>query len=358
MNLSKIYFILLYLIGSSSALASETINYDFCSLLKPRPLGQANTDLELWNANAVQQNTFAAATDQQIRDTPLASYPTSYVKMTAVRDIERCNGTLKIKDRETRLIGDLLADFMSRWLVLSIKQCNFDNSNSADTGICGSMRRSYRDRLGTLESAMDMTSVYLSSHMGSALIAVIYNDAFWNQEYPRSTHCLSRPCSSVVTKERIKFLRRYKPDYDLNNRFLAKNISTVMSSLKDSCLLRGNLATIGAQFLEHLPLQILFEQIRNATFEAALSAALTAEVDNHPMLSLVNGKFQAQYNEFSEWDLAPKQITDAEQYARTLFANSIIQSGLSRLGSMSWEELAEKQPSKNPVSCVIKMTNF
>ena len=317
--------------------AQAVTNYDFCSL----PSGIA-TDadarfLPIWNAATVQYETNRLATSDRLRLTPLAAYPTSYVAMTAARDRERCQGALKIAERPSRLIGDHLADLMSRWLVLSVEECSADRSGAL--GICGAVSRTVQSRLGTLESALDMTAVYLSSHMATALLAVAYDDQFWEQEFPKSTHCAQHPCSSVVWQSRAAFLRRYKPYYDLNNRFLATNLTTVAASLQKACLIRGPAFAIGAKILERLPLENLFKSIRDETFDAALSALVAINPDAHPMLGADGGKHIAQFDEFKIWENPPQALVRAEGKARALLANSLLRGGLGLLGSRSWTEL-------------------
>lgn len=354
MHSSKLFiFLVISLVAASTAHSSNKISYDFCELPLDSGHGLEEFSQALWNAELVQENTYLAAIDPQVRDTPLAAYPISYVRMTAERDRERCQGMLKISDRNSRLIGDLLADFMSRWLVLSVQLCDLKSVDEVDFGLCSALRRSYRNNTGTLESAMELTSVYLSSHMSSALLAVVYDDVFWNQEFPTSTHCLKRPCNRKITEERLKYLKAYKPYYDLNNRFLAKNITTVMNSLKDACFVQGHLAKVGALALERLPLELVFGRIRDETFAAAVSAVNDSNINNHPMLTLHDGKYHAEYEIFREWEQTPQAIIAAEKQARSLIANSIIKSGLSWIGSLSWQDLYELRPSEKPDTCTI-----
>ena len=317
--------------------AEAAYNYDFCSLPK-----EASTDsdprlLPIWNAAIVQQEISRLATSDGLRSTPLAAYPTSYVDMTAARDRERCQGTLMITDRRSRLIGDHLADLMSRWLVLSVEECNSARTNAL--GICGSASRTVHDQLGTLESALDMTAVYLSSHMATAIVAVAYDDQFWEQEFSESTHCAQHPCSASVWKSRIDFLKRYKPYYDLNNKFLATNLTTVAESLQKACLIRGPAFLLGAKLLERLPLENLFKSIRDETFAAALAALGAIDPDTHPMLRKDSRNYVAQFDEFKIWETPPQSLLRAERTARAVLANSLLRGGLGLLGSKSRAEL-------------------
>ena len=327
------------------ALAKE---FDFCTL---RGLATHAADASvLWDAETVQTQTRQAAVSARVSDTPLAAYPISYVRMTEERDRERCGGMLAIPDRASRLIGDLLADYMSRWLVKSTQDCELEQSGGVQTGICGAMRRSITKRLPSLASAMDMTSVYLSSHMASALVAVLYDDEFWNQEFPRATHCVRRPCGEEVMAARVSFVRAYKPYYDLNNRFLAKNLHTVMGTLTAACHIRGTLASASAHVLERFPLELLFGRIRDTTFSAAIAALPLVDPKTHPMLAFVEGRYTGQFEVMREWRL-PQPLAEAEATARDVLTNSLVRSGLGLLGGRSWEDLRGTPPSGNSQAC-------
>ena len=326
--------------------AQAATNYDFCTL----PGGTSADAVEdvdarslpIWNAATVHQEISRLANSDGLHGTPLAAYPTSYVAMTAARDRERCQGSLKITDRRSRLIGDLLADLMSRWLVLSVEDCKSDSTKAL--GICGSVSRTVQNKLGTLESALDMTAVYLSSHMATAIVAVAYDDQLWEQEFPESTHCLRHPCSSSVWKSRADFLKLYKPYYDLNNKFLAANLTTVAESLQNACLIRGPAFALGAKILERLPLENLFKSIRDETFSAALATLAVINPDTHPMLREVGGRYVTQFDEFKIWETPPQSLVRAERNSRALLANSLLRGGLGLLGSKSAAEL-ERSPA-------------
>lgn len=341
---------LMILIASllSAAAPARAVQYDFCTL--PAMSAADPDSLPMWDAATVQAQTFAAATSENVTDTPLAAYPISYVRMTAARDRERCGGMLAIGDRSSRLIGDRLADYMSRWLVKGVQECSLAPDEEIKTGICGAMRRTTTSQLASLASALEITAVYLSSHMASALIAVMYDDVFWNQEFPPATHCQRRPCGDQVLRARVAAMRAYKPFYDLNNRFLAKNIGTVIETLKDACHIRGSLASAGASVAEHLPLELLFGRIRDTSFASALTAAPAVDPDDHPMLRLDAGRYTAQQTQMREWQLPPA-LADAERSARELIANSLIKSSLGFVGSRGWSDLSMLPPSLNREDC-------
>jgi hypothetical protein len=322
--------------------AQGATNYDFCSLPKSTSgdaeLGADARLFPIWNAATVNAEISRLVESDGLRSTPLAAYPTSYVAMTAARDRERCQGSLKITDRPSRLIGDLLADLMSRWLVLSVEDCRPVSTDAL--GICGSVSRTVQFKLGTLESALDMTAVYLSSHMATAIVAVAYDDQFWEQEFPESTHCLGHPCSSSVWKNRADYLKQYKLYYDLNNKFLASNLTTVVQSLENACLIRGPAISLGAKILERLPLENLFKSIRDETFSAALATLAAIDPATHPMLRVVGGKYVTQFDDFKIWNAPPWSLVRGERNSRALLANSLLKSGLGLLGSKSAADLA------------------
>jgi len=340
---------------AESALAADLnrLSYDFCT--DRRPVTASLTAPQPLNAAEVAEWTRAAAASPSIKDTPWQAYPVAYVAMTAERDRERCSGMLRIGDRPSRLIGDRLADLMTRWLGLAVVHCREAGARTSRYGLCASMARSHEQGLGSLESALDMTAVYLSSHMGGALLAVIYDDRFWNQEFPVDTHCSDTPCGAKVIARRAEYVRRYKPAYDLNNAFLAKNLDTVMNSLKRACLIRGTLATTGARVAEHFPLAPLFGKIRDEAFQGALDSIALVAPQDHPMIVEDGAEaglgFRAYTpplftaDSFRDWDEVPEPLAKAERTARGLLTNSLVRAGLGLAGSRSWDDLESFPPS-------------
>ena len=336
--------ICLTLWASQVSWARSPASYDFCSLPRDTNLDDDTRQLTMWNAATVQLETARLAASDKLRGTPLAAYPTSYVAMTNARDRARCGGDLAIGDRRSRLIGDLLADLMSRWLVLTIEECQGVSDQAV--GICGSVSRILGTRLGSLESALDMTAVYLSSHMATALLAVVFDDQFWSEEFPETTHCSTHPCPTGVMKARVDFLKLYKPYYDLNNKFLASNLRTVADSLAKACLIRGPAFGLSARLAERFPLEALFKAVRDETFASVLAGISAVNPEDHPMLKQVGDTYTTQFAEFKNWAHPPQSVVFAERKARALMSNALVTSGLGLLGSRSAEDLAANYSCK------------
>lgn len=340
--------VLTALLGSEAHASGEDTTR-FCEagdVLQPAH-GQA-----LWGPASVQHYIRALLQKPHVIDRPAASYALTYLTMTAERDKERCGGMLAADDSSDELIGDLLADVMSRWLVLSTDACLQSAApKGASLGICGATRRSVDNRFDTLRSALEVTSVYLSSHMASALAAVILSDTMWTQSFPENTHCpKALPCPMSVIQERIKYVRSYKTLYDKNNGFLAKHISTVISTLKRACYVKTGLASAGAPFVNNLPINALvFGHLRDLTFESAIKLASSLKRQNHPMLRQTEtGEWALEYSTYRGFSLAPTGLLELEAHARNTFANASWSWILKPLGGLDATDLSRLQPSQNP----------
>ncbi len=335
----------------------DKINYDFCKApptLPSDPKSDGIETLSLWNAQDVQEHLLTLTKDAILIDTPWNSYPITYVAMTKARDFERCQGTLATPNLKHQLIGDLLADIMSRWLALSMQSCAAaTRQGDPNYGFCGAMERILTNNLDTLGSALEITSVYLSSHMAMALAAVIHDDLFWNQEFPPATHCRSldrSPCPQETIDQRIRWVEDYKIHYNRNNRFLAKNVGTIIKTLRQACYIRGGFFDTSATLANQLPLPVMelfFGNIRDKTFRAGLELARTLDPSAHPMLAKdADGLYHRQFSHIKFFEKMPPPLAAAEDFARSqlrgpLFLTSIF----SGLGSRSWTDLASNPPS-------------
>lgn len=313
---------------------------------------QARHTQAVWGANSVQFYIRELLHKPHVVDIPAAAYAISYLDMTAERDRERCGGTLKADDPKSELIGDLLADVMSRWLVLATDQCLKTPSEiDSGVGICGAVRRSVARKDDSLRSALELTSVYLSSHMASALAAVILADPMWNQSFPEDTHCLpNKPCTASAIAARIRHIRKYKSLYDKNNTFLAGHVETVIRSLERSCYIRKGFITAAAPIANDLPINlVIFGQLRDQTFATAIELASSIRRLNHPMLSLSNeGIWQIEYTKVRNFSVSPSSLLELEAFARkTLFSGTW--TWISKpLGGQDLSSLSRIRPSKNP----------
>lgn len=341
--------------------SGAAIDYDFCSLSRPaqRPAPQTGdgtsdaTSLSLWNAATVQTQLRRLILDPNLIDTPWNSYPVAYVAMTAARDFERCNNrSLATKNRSHQIIGDLLADLMSRWLALSSQQCAASPSlGDRRSGFCAAFERIRNQATDTFGASLEITTVYLSSHMAMSLAAVVRDDLFWNQEFPADTHCLpGKACPRTTIENRIKWVKSYKTHYDRNNRFLAGNISTIVTTLRQACYLRGGVLDATSMLANNLPgLELLFGNIRDKTFQAAIELARTLPPESHPMLEKqANGLFTRQFKNVRFFESMPPSLASAETNARALLRGPLfLTSALPGLGSRSWSDLAANPPSAN-----------
>jgi hypothetical protein len=334
------------------------INYDFCNTsaaLEADPATDPIQTLRLWNAQDVQEQLRTLTNDANLLDTPWNSYPITYVAMTKARDFERCHGILATPNLKHQLIGDLLADMMSRWLALSMMSCGA-NTNQGDPtyGFCAAMDRTLSSNIDTLGSALEITSVYLSSHMAMALAAVVHDDLFWNGEFPPATHCPSfgqKTCPQQVILERIRWVEDYKVHYNRNNRFLAKNVVTIIKTLRQACYIRGEFFETSATLAQQLPLPVLelfFGNIRDKTFRAGLELAKTIDPSAHPMLAKgADGLYHRQFTNIKFFNKMPRPLAAAEDFARTQLRGPLLLTSIfSGLGSRTWRDLAANPPSK------------
>merc|ERR1711871_1757287 len=100
---------------------------------------------------------------------------------------------------------------------------------------------------------MASTSIYLTTHMGLAVSALVQADNLW-EEYPvREINTL---------KKRVEVLRNeYQPLYDGFNAFLSKHLSTVEFALHDFGLTSGKIFHLASIISEkaNTPIELVFE---------------------------------------------------------------------------------------------------
>ena len=328
------------------------VDYDFCHWSAVDASTDSDPGRQIWSAVTLQREITAVTRNPLLRDTPWDAYPLVYINLTHARDVERCGGRLSTADRQNRLIGDLLADYMSRWLALSVVACaRHPEAGDRDFGFCAAMSRIRNQRQNALQATLEMTAVYLSSHMAMGIAAVARDDAFWNQEFPSPTHCQaeSQPCAAAVLDERLKWMRRYKQYYDLNNDFLARNFATVIDTLERACYIDGALLGLGTRLTAPLPgLDLLFGTIRDRTFLAGLAWAARLDPVSHPMLVWDPdlAVWSANIDDFRTMNPMPAELAGAEKYARaTLAVANFATRFLPSAISLGWTELSAKRPS-------------
>ncbi len=287
------YIILALIIISEASFAR-----DFC---------QANNYAStLWNRNRVQDEVHAAASE--IKNDIFSAYMASYIPMTFERDKERCGGTLASDSVKQDLIGDHLADIMSKFHVKYTLSCIKNPSwNTNSSSFCADYRRVRQDNLNSLSAMLIASSTYLSSHMATSLSALILDDKFWTS-YPGHTISDSKPAEM---ESRMKEIRKYKKLYDKNNPFLAQSLSTVIASLEKGCYVNSKTMNIASLLAEKLNLgEYVFKIIRDETFEIALTLAAKIAPRRHPMLSKegANNYYYVDFEKLSYWDIEPLSL--------------------------------------------------
>lgn len=305
----------------------------------------------MWSAASVQHHIRELLQAPYLKDSAAGAYALSYLVMTHARDEERCGGVLSADDLESEWIGDLLADVMSRWFILTTEACASAWYPPESVGICGGVRRSITGDFDSLRSALEMTGVYLSSHMAQALAAVILSDGMWNQHFPVKTHCPSgSSCPQKVIEERLQFVKRYKTLYDKNNAFLASRISTVIGSLKDSCYIKGSLLPLGSRLMDQVSATaVVFGLVRDKTFQTGMTLARTLDRKEHPMLRETSeGRWEVEYADFKAFSETPRILRELETDALKLFANESFTWITKSFGGLRTSELRRITPSENP----------
>jgi hypothetical protein len=187
--------------------------------------------------------------------------------------------------------------------------------------------------------------------MASALAAVILADSMWNKSFPQDTHCLAdQPCTATAMAARIKHIRKYKSLYDKNNAFLARHVETVIKTLASACYIRKGLVTAGASVVNGLPINTLvFGQLRDQTFAAAIELASSIRRQNHPMLvRSEDGSWQIEYERVTNFRVTPTTLLELESSARKTLSSNALAWILKPLGGQTLSDLALIRPSINP----------
>ena len=325
---------------TDKALSSER-NFRFCSLDESKH--QDFDDIQqIWGPGRIHAEVKATA--QRMRPSLFSAYTTSYIEMTQERDIARCFGDLKADDSESELIGDRLADIMSRTYISVAEKCfedpGFDLSFS---GFCQDARDIKRGDHDSLGAAMFVTATYLSSHMATALVAVIYDDLFWNQFPDSATHGLLKS-PQLVLKARLRWIDRYKPYYDKNNEFLAQNFSTVARTLVNACYLRSNALENVALLAKILPSsKLVFGLVRDRTFFAARALALSLLDDpsDLPLLTRVDDQYLVDIDGYHPWTVEPPELSAIKRTARQLFLPPLSSTVFRALGGLKQQEYTD-----------------
>lgn len=323
---------------SSKLKAPQTNLYtDFCKL---KGIQTDPTVPQLWSSESVQFHLRKLISQPSIANSPWVSYPVAYLKMTAARDEARCSGVLRGVGFHAR-VNDLLSDLMSRFYIEQIEKCAASGAAlGQEAGFCPLMGRMQTDRFDSLSSAMASTGVYVSSHITVALIAIIFDDNFWQATPYPETYRKSAPWNRVVNA-RLEKMRGYKPLFDKFNGFLADNIKTVAEALGDARLIKGNVLNLLAGMSQYVPFKSLaFGKIRDDAFDLAMELAREIEPADHPMLAASPDWNQIAFGHYNFNFIYPEKLLRLENEGIKFSANPafmLMYRGV--LGGKSWEEV-------------------
>ena len=222
----------------------------------------------IWSAKEVQQ--FILDEANNLKCTPNSAYIFAYKRMTKAR-IKRCGNDLDMTPNnfQNEIFNDALSDLMSRYFVNTWSVCNRHDSHSFPTGAdignmwCNLAKQSHNHNLNSIHVAMASTAIYLTTHMGLAVSALVQADNLWGQLHVYDT-----------LEKRASFLaRNYRPLYDGFNSFLSEHLNTVKRHC-DFGLTRGKafslMATIASEVDDFNSIDYIFDKIRSKTFDLGL----------------------------------------------------------------------------------------
>lgn len=287
----------------------------------------------LWNRNRVQEEVFLAASE--IRTDIFSAYMASYIPMTRERDKERCAGSLSSDSQKRNLIGDHLADIMSRFHISYTLRCIENPSwNSNSSSFCADYRRVTQNDMNSLSAMLLASATYLSSHMATSLAALIHDDNFWST-YPG--HRLEKN-KKLEYEKREKEIRNYKKLYDKNNPFLAQSLSTVVTSLEQGCYINSKTMNIASSLIEKLNLtEYVFKIVRDETFKVALRVAFEQSPQMHPMISTdrQTGRNYVDFDKLDYWTREPKSLRNHKRNTALLLHPPGFQYVTKSLGGLA-----------------------
>ena len=308
------YFLGLFALVFSS-IAHASFQYDFCS----------GGSTRLWSRYKIDKEIDSLIAHKDIRNTSKVAYPVIYKYMTEDRDKRRCQGgSLESEVFVSNLIGHLLADTMTRFLVKETARCAPQPSLSKKKlyGICGvSQRLSKNARFDMISGAMLSTSVYISSHIALSLSAIVFDDRFWNSLYGvQQAH--GSALDKEVAGERIRLIKKFRPTFDLYNAFLAGSLLLVEKSLTDYGLISGHHLRSAASLSNNSPIvRGVFRSIRSLAFNEALDLAQKWQPTDHPMIGARRGEFTISDGIFQKDFVYPSSLIRLENRAVLRLAN-------------------------------------
>ncbi|RZA14754.1 MAG: hypothetical protein EOP10_27500, partial [Proteobacteria bacterium] len=327
---------------NSESKATKVPTPDFCDI---KGLERSPYLSTLWGAETVSYQIGELIQDSNVYGTPWMSYPVAYRRMTAARDIARCSGTLKAADKVDVRINHLLSDIMTRWYVLTVKECAASGATlGTNAGFCPLMKKMKAEKYDSLSAAMSSTAVYISSHISLALSAIAFDDAFWDETGLEQTYNNGKHERVNYMAARIAILKRYKPSFDAFNAFLANNLTTVGSALKEAKLLSGDVLNFAAGLSRVIPFRALaFGKIRDDAFANALMLVDTLTPEDHPMIRTQRGRSYLNYGHFNFDFVYPEKTRAVEASALFNVANSANMEIYRRLlGGKSWDQVQKE----------------
>lgn len=302
----------------------------FCELTGP-PANRTET----WSRDHVQYQLQRLLSSPEMKGKVAAAYPISYLDATRARDKERCREGGELRGSGlNELIGDHLADLMSRHFILAMSQCHQERPNHSPTshGFCQAIKVVEQEDHNTMISAVRLTSVYLGSHMATSLLAVIWDDHFWDKALGYTPSM----------EKRLEHMRAYKTLYDKNNLFLAKRLWQIPASLLKAGYIRQRGTVTATRLVLHYPLwQETFRGIRNRTFRLALSMATEYSPQKHPMLKGNQEGFQAAFESYAPPSFGGESFERIEKFAYHALNGHIAGPVFRALGAKTQKELDE-----------------
>ena len=325
-----------------SSLTAVESRWDFCQLKGIAPDAQSR---DLWSAETVQDQLQRLLDEPFMGRAPWSAYTVAYKKMTAERDLARCNSRLKSSDEIMDQMNHLLADIMTRSFVTLMRQCP---TGSPDVpGFCPLVAKIKAENYDALSAAMASTGVYLSSHLALSVAAIAYSDDFWDASPFAETHRMGRPWSDVRAA-RLAQIKRFKPTFDRFNGFLANQLTTVATALKDADMVKGDGLNLVTGLSRLIPFRAsLFGRIRDDAFAAAQRMIETHGPEDHPFIAIKAGRSNLAYLSFQKGGEAQAQLVAVESFAQQAVAGStslFVYRNL--LGGKTWEELMKDEPTK------------
>ena len=327
---------------TASRLNDAPSSWDFCQL---RGLATDPQSRDLWSAETVQDQLQKLIDEPFMGRAPWSAYAIGYKKMTAERDVARCDGSLRSSDEFMNQINHLLSDVMTRGFVAVMRQC--PKSSPELPGFCPLSAKIKAENYDSLSAAMANTGIYLSSQLALSLAAIAYSDDFWDSSPIVETHRMGRSWPEVRAA-RLAQIQKFKPTFDLFNSFLANQLTTVATALKAADMIKGDGLNLLAGLSRLIPFRALaFGRIRDDAFAAAQRIVETQGPEEHPFIEIKAGRSNLAYATFHEHRKAQPQLAAVESFAlQAVAGKTSLYVYRNLLGGKTWDELMKNEPLK------------